>query len=435
MGMFNLIGSTESFVVLLLSSFVGRLLDAGYSRFVLPTGFALVTIGMFTLSVSAEDQGREQDSGSYINVWLTQGLTTGLGMACFFVSSSQIAATWFVKRKSFAIGVVASGASIAGLVYPFMIRELIERIGWARAVQATAALTSVTALFSAISAQPNPLHPLNKGDNNKWLSVQRWVDPPAFRYAPFNWFCAAIAFMFFGFYAVFFNLEEWALANNLGKTTERGRPEHQVPVFYYLATMNGSSTIGRVLSGWLSDKFGALHVHFVVMFVASILLLAMWTTVNTVAGAFAFVILFGAFSGAVIGMPPATIAHIIHHAPDTDHSRMGHWTGMMYTIAAPFALTGPVIAGYLIQHYENNFLTVQLWSGFCLFMSTVCIGLGMYQMHRDNMRVQRVRSFARSVFEENGSIFRRGDSTAVASAYVSETEKDADDKESTRRNS
>ena len=87
--MFNLIGSTESFVVLLLSSFVGRLLDAGYSRFVLPTGFALVTIGMFTLSVSAEDQGREQDSGSYINVWLTQGLTTGLGMACFFVSSSQ----------------------------------------------------------------------------------------------------------------------------------------------------------------------------------------------------------------------------------------------------------------------------------------------------------------------------------------------------------
>ena len=316
-----------------------------------------------------------------------------------------------------------------------MVRELIEKLGWAKAVQATAALTSVTALFSAISAQPNPAHPLNKGDNNKWLSARRWVDPPAFKFSPFNWFCAAIALMFFGFYAVFFNLEEWALHNAIGRTEERGPADHNVPVFYYLATMNGASTIGRVLSGWLSDKFGALHVHFVVMLVASLLLLAMWTTVNNVAGAFAFVVLFGAFSGAVIGMPPATIAHIIHHAPDTDHSRMGHWTGMMYTIAAPFALTGPVIAGYLIDATGFEFLTVQLWSGFCLFLSSMCIAAGMYCMHRQNMRVQRVRSFARSLFEaESGSIFRRGDSTAVASAYVSDNEKEGD-KESSRRNS
>lgn len=39
----------------------------------------------------------------------------GLGQACFFVSSSQIASTWFVKRKAVAIGIVASGASIGEL--------------------------------------------------------------------------------------------------------------------------------------------------------------------------------------------------------------------------------------------------------------------------------------------------------------------------------
>jgi MFS family permease len=320
-----------------------------------------------------------------------------------------------------------------------MVRELIEKVGWTRAVQYTATLTSVTALFSAISAQPNPKHPLNKGDNHKWLSVRRWIDPPAFKFSPFLWFSASIALMFFGFYAVFFNLEEWALHSQLGRTNERGPPDHQVPVFYYLATMNGASTIGRVLSGWLSDKFGALHVHFVVMFISSLLLLAMWTTVNNVAGAFAFVILFGAFSGAVIGMPPATIAHIIQYAPDTDHSRMGHWTGMMYTIAAPFALVGPVIAGHLITRFGMNFLTVQLWSGFCLFLSSMCIAAGMYCMHRQNLRVQRVRSFARSIFEGEtgsvfraGSLFRSGQETAVPSAYVSDNE-EKEDKNSPRR--
>src|ERR1700712_2701266 len=119
-----------------------------------------------------------------------------------------------------------------------MVRELIETLAWERAVQATAGLTAITALFSAISAQPNPNPPLIKNDGTTWTSVRRWVDPPAFRYRPFNWFCAAIALCFFGFYAVFFNLEEWALHRGLGRTNERGPPDHKVPVFYYLATMN-----------------------------------------------------------------------------------------------------------------------------------------------------------------------------------------------------
>ncbi|KIW02883.1 uncharacterized protein PV09_05933 [Verruconis gallopava] len=418
----NLIGSTESFVVLVLSFIVGRLLDAGLSNIVLPSGFVLVTLGMFLLSLSG---GETYNSGDYGHIWLTQGLTTGLGMACFFVASSQIATTWFVKRKSLAIGIVASGASIAGLVYPFMARELIARLGWERALQITASLTSGTSLVSVVFAQPNPKHPLNKGENSKWLSVGRWIDPPAFSHATYNWFCASIAFMFFGFYAVFFNLEEWALSKGLGRTNARGDIDHEIPVFYYLSVMNASSTIGRCLSGWLSDRYGALRVHFCVMFVSSLLLLALWTTVSNVAGAFAFVIIFGAFSGAVIGMPPATIANIIHHTPDTDHSRMGHWTGMMYTIAAPFALTGPVIAGHLISRY-NSFLSVQLWSGMCLFFSSMCIAAAMYSMYRERWRsssLVKVQSFASRLFDtESGAV------TAVNSRPetrdVSDNEKD-----------
>jgi MCP family monocarboxylic acid transporter-like MFS transporter 10 len=99
-----------------------------------------------------------------------------------------------------------------------MVSELKKIIGWDRAVQATAALTSTTTFLSALFAQPNPKHPLNKGDHNRWTSLRRWIDPPAFKNATFNWFCAAIALMFFGFYAVFFNLEEWALYHKLGMT-------------------------------------------------------------------------------------------------------------------------------------------------------------------------------------------------------------------------
>lgn len=83
----NLIGSTESFVVLSLSFAMGRLLDAGFSRYILFTGWILVSTGMFTLSVSSGNGRAGQ--GNYSLIWVTQGFTQGLGMACFFVASSQ----------------------------------------------------------------------------------------------------------------------------------------------------------------------------------------------------------------------------------------------------------------------------------------------------------------------------------------------------------
>jgi len=83
----SLIGSTESFIVLALSSVTGRLLDAGYYRMLTGTGWGLVAIGMFALS-GVNGNGLDGE-GNYGLVWTTQGLVLGLGMACFFVTSSQ----------------------------------------------------------------------------------------------------------------------------------------------------------------------------------------------------------------------------------------------------------------------------------------------------------------------------------------------------------
>jgi MCP family monocarboxylic acid transporter-like MFS transporter 10 len=82
----SLIGATQSFFVLLLSAPIGRLLDAGHSRIIIATGTFLVPFGMFMLSIA---HPKNDEQAQYIKIWLTQGLVTGLGMACFFVTSSQ----------------------------------------------------------------------------------------------------------------------------------------------------------------------------------------------------------------------------------------------------------------------------------------------------------------------------------------------------------
>ncbi|KAK5161575.1 hypothetical protein LTR04_004167 [Oleoguttula sp. CCFEE 6159] len=375
----NLVGSTQSFVVLSLSFVIGRILDAGHSQLLIGTGSFFVTLGMFMLSV-ANGNG-QYGQGKYGLIWLTQGFVTGLGMACFFVSSSQIAATWFIRKKGFAIGIVASGASIAGLIYPVMTKFLITEVGFNNAVRYVATVVCLTSVLAFFIASPRPTHIYRKPE--KWMALKVWVDTQAFRNPAFCWFMAAICFLFFGFYAIFFNLEEWAASEGFGikgDTPEgfevdlQGEvPKDAIRTFWLLSIMNASSTLGRLGSAYLCDHFGALNVHMTVTLLASLLTLILWTLTSTLAAGIAFVVLFGIISGSVIGLPPASVAYILGPGPH-QQAKLGQWTGMMYTSAAAFALTGPVIAGYLISRF-GNYYTVQGWSGGCLFVSACCMGL------------------------------------------------------------
>lgn len=76
----SLIGGTQSFLVLLLSIVVGRLLDAQQHGWILGTGVFYLVLGIFCLSFATQQVGL---------VWLTSGLITSLGMTCFFMYSSH----------------------------------------------------------------------------------------------------------------------------------------------------------------------------------------------------------------------------------------------------------------------------------------------------------------------------------------------------------
>ena len=87
-----------------------------------------------------------------------------------------------------------------------MLRYLINAVGFNNAVRYVATLTSLTCIYSFVFATPNPVHEFHKPES--WFRVRTWFDTDAFRNPAWCWFTGAVAFMFFGFYPVFFNLEE-----------------------------------------------------------------------------------------------------------------------------------------------------------------------------------------------------------------------------------
>ncbi|KAH7378786.1 major facilitator superfamily domain-containing protein [Pyrenochaeta sp. MPI-SDFR-AT-0127] len=376
----NLIGSTQSFLVLFFSNPVGRLLDAGYFRIVIGCGTFLVPFGLFMLSVV--HPSNVAATVSYGPIWATQGLVVGLGMGTFFVSSSQVASTWFPKRRGLAVGYVACGASVAGVIYPAMLRYLIDALGFNNAVRCVAGLTTVTCIYSFIFCTPSPSH--DHHEPKSWSAIRTWFDTDAFKNKAWCWFTVAVAFMFFGFYPIFFNLEEWASTRGFGTRDRspsalKGIDPNDKPLetFWLLTIMNGSSTVGRMLLAHFSDRVGALNMHIGSQFISALLVLILWTLAGSETDAIAFCVVFGVFSGMVIGLPPASVGNILNCSytePGTEtfaKKKLGHWTGMMYTFAAIPALTGPVIAGHLITKY--GYITVQMWSGTNLMLSFVCM--------------------------------------------------------------
>jgi MCP family monocarboxylic acid transporter-like MFS transporter 10 len=154
--------------------------------------------------------------------------------------------------------------------------------------------------------------------------------------------------------------------------------DQPLQTFWLLTIMNGASTVGRLTLAQFSDKTGPLNMHMASQFVCSLLTLILWSLVGSESGAIAFCVVFGVFSGMVIGLPPASIANILscsYTAPGTEalaKKKLGHWVGMMYSFAAIPALCGPIIAGHLITEFQT-YITVQMWSGTNLMLSFFCM--------------------------------------------------------------
>lgn len=70
-------------------------------------------------------------STEYYQFILAQGVCSPFGCSMIFYPCMAATSTWFFKRRALALGVVASGSSIGGVVLPIMVQRLIPQIGFA----------------------------------------------------------------------------------------------------------------------------------------------------------------------------------------------------------------------------------------------------------------------------------------------------------------
>ncbi|KAL2377574.1 hypothetical protein RJZ90_006623 [Blastomyces dermatitidis] len=96
------IGSTQAFLMFIISMIVGPIVDAGYLRLLLGIGSLLTVLGIFMTSLCNE----------YWQVFLAQAITMGLGFGYLYVPTPTIVSQYFHTSTTLAMGASSAGGAL-----------------------------------------------------------------------------------------------------------------------------------------------------------------------------------------------------------------------------------------------------------------------------------------------------------------------------------
>lgn len=77
-------------------------------------------------------------ASQYYQVFLAQGLTCGLAAGVAFIPAASSVSHWFKRRRATALGILATGSSFGGIIYPVLLNHLFPKIGFGWTVRAGA---------------------------------------------------------------------------------------------------------------------------------------------------------------------------------------------------------------------------------------------------------------------------------------------------------
>ncbi|KAK0375178.1 hypothetical protein CLIM01_07486 [Colletotrichum limetticola] len=344
------IGSIQSSLLLFTGVLVGPLYDAGYFRSLTFTGITLIFLGMTMTSIAT----------AYWQVLLAQAFCVGLGSGCIYIPSVSIIPQYFSERRALATGIVATGSSLGGVVYPLIFQSLYPRLGFPWATRVLAFISLATNAFAFAVLRQRRRRAESESDDEGAGKRKRRVmlDLSAYRTVSFVVFSAAMFFNFFSYMAPIYYLQQYSLAHGLSSGGSSRLP------YYLVAILNAGSILGRVFPAWLAGHFGPINVLLGVSVSIAAVALS-WLAVHDAAGSVAFALAYGFASGGLVSLPPTVISSLV-----PDLSLHGTWLGMLCTTNAFGSLAGPPIAGALLRA-TGGYLGVQLLSGLGMVAMTV----------------------------------------------------------------
>jgi MFS family permease len=356
------IGSLYSFTTFFACFITGPIFDRGYLRTLLLTGTFLLVFAFMMISLADR----------LYQFILAQGVCAGLGSGILFSTSAPILVQWWARHLGLANGIVASGAAVAGIIYPIAFHKLLPAVGFPWAVR----ILGFIALFTLLPANIFLKRRIPPGKPRAWLDHSLWTDWPFTAYM-----CAALLAVI-GLYSMLFFLASFVKQQHLLSEDMS---------FYILPILNAGSLFGRIIPNMLADYWGALNVAPIAAVICSLLTFCM-IAVHTGAGVIVMAVIFGFFSAVFVALPGLCCAMLIRNK-----TLMGTRTGMSLAFAGLGALAGGPGGGSVLS-YGNGHDWNALWvyGGLAYLAAGLCYvivrHLHLKEMKKDREKEEREHS-------------------------------------------
>lgn len=167
---------------------------------------------------------------------------------------SRAVSSWFTKRRGTALAVIMSGGAVGAMVLPPATEALIQAIGWRQTCLVLGALVLVVGV--PIVARFIRERPVERGTATALdgVSVREGVTSRVFWILVTVLFAQSIA-------------QNGAITHMAALLTDRGVPPSGAALA--LSAMGAASLAGRLVTGWLLDRFFAPRVGFCLLSVAA----------------------------------------------------------------------------------------------------------------------------------------------------------------------
>ncbi len=174
---------------------------------------------------------------------------------------SRAVTSWFERRRGMALALLMAGGAIGAMVLPPLTQSLIHAFGWRQACIALGTMVLVIGLpvvMKFVRERPAAIGltgaAADDGRRRPGATVREGLQSRVFWILVMVLFCSSIA-------------QNGAIAHLSALLTDRGISATDAALA--VSAMGGASLVGRLLTGWLLDRFFAPRVSFALLALAA----------------------------------------------------------------------------------------------------------------------------------------------------------------------
>ncbi|KAM6535472.1 hypothetical protein FALCPG4_005032 [Fusarium falciforme] len=331
--------SVYTFLAFFCGVYIGPVFDKYGPRWLVIAGAAFTVGGMVFMSFATK-------LWQFIVAW---SLLTGFGTSLLFTPSIAAVGHFFKARRGLATGIASTAGGLGGIVYPFMLTSLIEKIGYGWATRVVA-LVCLCCSLVGISLLRSRLPPAKDATAHPNFRI--------FKSMPFLLTTIGIFLLEFSLFIPLGYISTYALQKGFG----RDFSYNLIPI------LNAGSVVGRILPGYYADVIGPFNVSILAVILAIVACFCVWLPLgSTTAGIIIFTLLFGFSSGTSIAIAPVCIGRLCKT------QEYGRYYATSYTIVSFACLIGIPIAGSIVQANGGEYWGLIILTGAVYIGSVIAL--------------------------------------------------------------